>query len=356
MQNATLFSKILSRRHSAYSIKRLNSILVICDHTAGALKESNLNVLKAINSSNIPEKSSVDFAILAQNTSNLSKEAAKLTGIDRVVECEANEFENFMPEVFTQSISNLIKLQKSYKYIFAPGTTFGKEILPRLSGILNTSMVSEIIGFGNSPNVYRRMMYAGNIIQTVQNNEKLQIISVRCSSFAANKTEQTNGNCTKKLKIDPKKLLDDQCRTYQEKSKHIALKIAKSERPDLATAKLVVSGGRAYNSKEEFSQVFELADALGAAVGASRAVVDAGICSNDMQVGQTGKIISPDLYLSVGVSGAVQHIAGMKDSRFIMAINKDEDAPIFEFADIGLVGDAKKMIPELIKMINDSKK
>ncbi|MFP3566403.1 electron transfer flavoprotein subunit alpha/FixB family protein [Paraburkholderia sp. SIMBA_030] len=304
------------------------AILVIAEHNTCAFGAATLNTVSAA------RKIGGDIAVLVagQNVGAVAQAAAKIEGVSKVLIADKDAYAHQLPENIAPLIAGIAS---AYSHVLAAATTHGKNILPRVAALLDTDQISEIIEV-MSADTFRRPIYAGNAIATIQSSAAIKLITVRGTAFdAANAMqdpapiEQVAGSGDSGLSV----LLDEQ--------------LAASDRPDLTTAKVVVSGGRGMQSGENFGLLHPLADKLGAAVGASRAAVDAGFAPNDMQVGQTGKIVAPQLYIAVGISGAIQHLAGMKDSRIIVAINKDADAPIFQVADYGLVADLFEVLPEL---------
>lgn len=262
--------------------------------------------------------------------------AAKLQGVRKVLLVESDALEYQLAEPLADTI---LALADGYDCFIAPATTSGKNVMPRVAALLDVMQVSEVMEV-ISPRSFKRPIYAGNAIQTVEATDAKMVLTIRTASFRA---AEGGGNAP----VETASAAAD-----SGVSSFVENKIAKSDRPELTAAKIIVSGGRALGSAEKFNEVLlPLADKLGAALGASRAAVDAGYAPNDWQVGQTGKIVAPDLYIAIGISGAIQHLAGMKDSKVIVAINKDEDAPIFQIADYGLVGDLFAIIPELEKAI-----
>ena len=258
-----------------------------------------------------------------------------MANVDKVFVIEDDIFSQSLAESYSET---LIDTVSSYSHVFAPSSSFGKNILPRIGGVLDAMVISDVSKV-ISNDTFERPIYAGNAIQTVQSIDKVKLISVRTSNFDA--VPLTGSADIEKI----------ECATNNSFTTFVENKIQTSDRPELTSAKVVVSGGRGVGSKENFEIIEGLADKLGAAVGASRAAVDSGFAPNDWQVGQTGKVVAPDLYVAVGISGAIQHLAGMKDSKVIVAINKDEEAPIFQVADFGLVDDLFKAVPEIEKKI-----
>ena len=275
----------------------------------------------------------VDVLCASNNCSEASQKIAKMESVENVIVLEDELFSQSMAECYSETLIDTIS---AYTHIFAPSSSFGKNILPRLSGMLDVMIISDVSKV-ISTDTFERPIYAGNAMQTVKTIDSIKLISVRTSNFSA---VSLSGNANiKHLEVKAKNTL----------STFIENKVQESDRPELTSAKVVVSGGRGVGSKENFEIIENLADKLGAAVGASRAAVDSGFAPNDWQVGQTGKVVAPDLYVAVGISGAIQHLAGMKDSKIIVAINKDEEAPIFQVADFGLVDDLFKAVPEIEK-------
>jgi electron transfer flavoprotein alpha subunit len=262
----------------------------------------------------------------------VAEAAAKLDGVAKVLLADGTGYEHMLAEPVAALV---LALAPSYDAIVAPATTTGKNVMPRVAALLDVMQVSEIVKV-ISPDTFERLIYAGNAVQTVRSKDKTKVITVRTSTF------QATGDGGSAPIEDAAAAADPGISTF------VGEELSKSERPELTSAKIIISGGRAMQSRENFTKYIEpVADKLGAAVGASRAAVDAGYAPNDWQVGQTGKVVAPELYIAVGISGAIQHLAGMKDSKVIVAINKDEEAPIFQVADYGLVADLYQALPEL---------
>ena len=268
--------------------------------------------------------------------SKAAEQAAKIDGISKILSAKAAEFENNLAEPVTKLITDLAT---DYEFIVSPATSSGKNILPRVAALLDVMVITDITKVISS-DTFERPIYAGNAIQKVQSSDRKKVISIRTANFEA--ARETNS-----VPIDTVSI--NQIETT--KSSWVEDRGQSSDRPELTSAKVVVSGGRGIGSKENFDIIEKLANKLGAAVGASRAAVDSGFAPNDWQVGQTGKVVAPDLYIAIGISGAIQHLAGMKDSKTIVAINKDEEAPIFQIADLGLVADLFSAVPELEKKL-----
>ena len=303
-------------------------ILVIAEHDNSTLKGSTNSTIAAA------KEISPDISVLVagHSCSSVSSEVASLDGVSSVMLADSPTYENFLAE----DLANLIiSVSNDFEYILAPATTFGKNFLPRVSAMLDSQQISEITEVVSS-DTFKRPIYAGSCIATVKTLESKKIISVRSTAFDGVLSGESEAPVTDVSSVDSLNV-----------SSFVKEDLAVSDRPELTAADIVVSGGRGMQSGDNFHLLDSIADKLGAAVGASRAAVDAGFVPNDYQVGQTGKIVAPDLYIAVGISGAIQHLAGMKDSKVIVAINKDEDAPIFQVADYGLVADLFDALPEL---------
>tara|TARA_B000000477_G_scaffold81640_1_gene68860 strand:- start:3692 stop:4621 length:930 start_codon:yes stop_codon:yes gene_type:complete len=303
-------------------------ILVIAEHDNTSLKGSTNSTIAAAKEIS----SDISVLVAGHSCSSVSDEAACLDGVTSVMLADSSTYENFLAE----DIANLIvSISDDFEYILAPATTFGKNFLPRVAAILDSQQISEITEVV-SADTFKRPIYAGSCIATVKTLEPKKIISVRSTAFDGVTKGESQASVTDVSSTDSLNV-----------SSFVKEDLAVSDRPELTAADIVVSGGRGMQSGDNFHLLDSIADKLGAAVGASRAAVDAGFVPNDYQVGQTGKIVAPDLYIAVGISGAIQHLAGMKDSKVIVAINKDEDAPIFQVADYGLVADLFEALPEL---------
>jgi electron transfer flavoprotein alpha subunit len=305
-------------------------LLLIAEHDGTSLNPSTAKSLSCARA--IPDVE-VDVAVFAADGAPVAAEAARLVGADRVLQVDNPANEHPLAAVIAPQI---VALAEGHTHIFGPSTTFGKDLMARVAGLLEVNQISDIMSVEGAYR-FKRPVYAGNAILTVEAPEDRPVVAtVRTASWQAADT----GNEAPIEKVTLEAALPEHTR-------FVELNAGKSDRPDLQTAKTVVSGGRALGSAENFDIIYSLADTLGAAVGASRAAVDAGYVPNEMQVGQTGKIIAPELYVAVGISGAIQHLTGIKDAGTIVAINKDQDAPIFEVADIGLVGDLFTIVPDL---------
>ncbi|MCS5544035.1 MAG: FAD-binding protein [SAR86 cluster bacterium] len=304
------------------------SILVIAEHDNIELKGATLNTVTAAKEIS----SEIDLLIAGSNCSSVVDKASLLDGINRVLVADKPAYKNFLAE----NIGSLVaEIGKNYSHILAPATTNGKNFLPRVAALLDVAQISDISSIVNE-DTFERPIYAGNCVATVQSFDPIKVLTVRITGFDA--CSETGGSASvEEIPIDNDLGI----------SSFVKEELAKSDRPELTAADIVISGGRGMQSGENFSLLEGIADKLGAAIGASRAAVDSGFVPNDMQVGQTGKIVAPNLYIAVGISGAIQHLAGMKDSKVIVAINKDEEAPIFQIADYGLVADLFDALPEL---------
>ncbi|WP_421782934.1 FAD-binding protein [Kiloniella litopenaei] len=304
------------------------SILVIAEHDNASIKPATLNTVTAATQLG----DDVHVLVAGSGCATAGEAAAKITGISKVLVSDAPEYAQDIAENIAPLIVNLAS---GYSHVLAPATTYGKNILPRASALLDVQQISEITAI-ESADTFVRPIYAGNALATVQSSDAIKLITVRGTAFEAAAEE---GGSAAVETVDATG--DAGLSTFE------GQELTKSERPELTTAGVVISGGRGMQNGENFAMLERVADKLGAAVGASRAAVDAGYVPNDYQVGQTGKVVAPDLYIAVGISGAIQHLAGMKDSKVIVAINKDEEAPIFQVADYGLVADLFDAVPEL---------
>ena len=304
------------------------SILVIAEHDNKSLKGTTLNTVAA--ATKISDE--ISLLIAGSDMDSVIDEAQKIDSVNSILKCDNDTYKNALAEDLAALV---LSNAGSFTHILAPASTFGKNLMPRISAKLDTQQISDIISV-ESDNTFKRPIYAGSCIATVKSNDSTKVITVRSTAF--DPVECNNSG----IEISEIDVLET-----SGISKFISEEIAQSDRPELTAADIVISGGRGMQSGDNFHLLDSIADKLGAAVGASRAAVDAGFVPNDYQVGQTGKIVAPDLYIAVGISGAIQHLAGMKDSKVIVAINKDEDAPIFQVADYGLVADLFTALPEL---------
>ncbi|OUS05960.1 electron transfer flavoprotein subunit alpha [Gammaproteobacteria bacterium 42_54_T18] len=308
------------------------SVLVYAEHDNATLKAATLNVVTAA----LAIDSDVTVLVAGSGCGAAAEEAAKVAGVTKVLVADNAAYEHQLAENIAELV---VELGKDFGHILAPATTTGKNFLPRVAALLDVQMISEITGVEGA-DTFLRPIYAGNAIATVQSADAIKVMTVRGTAFDAAATE--GGSAA----VESTDVAKD-----AGVSSFVGEEIAKSDRPELTAAKIIISGGRGMQNGDNFKMLEAVADKLGAGVGASRAAVDAGFVPNDMQVGQTGKIVAPDLYIAVGISGAIQHLAGMKDSKVIVAINKDEEAPIFQVADYGLVADLFEAIPELEKAL-----
>ncbi|HVI53976.1 MAG TPA: electron transfer flavoprotein subunit alpha/FixB family protein [Luteibacter sp.] len=308
----------------------MSKILVIAEHLDGKL---NGATARAVSAAVAAKPESIDVIVLSDAPDTVAAEAAKIDGVSKVLTVARAENAHTLAAILAPQIA---KAAAGYSHVFAPSTTFGKDLAPRVAALLGVSQVSDVMSVEGAHS-FKRPIYAGNAIVTVEVDAASTVVAtIRTASWPA---AASNGNApVEALTVDA---------ALPSHTRFVNLQQGKSDRPDLQGAAKVVSGGRGVGSKENFEIIYTFADKIGAAVGASRAAVDAGYCPNEMQVGQTGKIIAPELYMAIGISGAIQHLTGIKDAGTIVAINKDGEAPIFEIADIGLVGDLFKILPEL---------
>jgi electron transfer flavoprotein alpha subunit len=308
------------------------TILVIAEHEGGALKPATLNTVTAATKIG----GDVHVLVAGSGINAVAEAAAKISGVAKVLSADAALYAHHLAEPLAALI---VSLAGGYSHILAPATSVGKNVSPRVAALLDVAQISEITAVV-SPDTFVRPIYAGNALATVQSKDTTKVITVRATGFEA--AAQGGSAPVEAVSAGADPAL----------SSFVGSQLSKSERPELTSARIIISGGRGMQSGDNFHLLEAVADKLGAAVGASRAAVDAGFVPNDFQVGQTGKIVAPDLYIAVGISGAIQHLAGMKDSKVIVAINKDEEAPIFQVADYGLVADLFKVLPELAAELN----
>lgn len=306
---------------------------MIAEHDNEKLTPVTLNTITAAK-----KLGDVSCLVAGTQCAKVAEEVSKVNGVQKVLLADSDAFKGFLPESLTPL---LMATQEQFKFshILAGATAFGKSLIPRVAAKMDVSPISDIIGI-KSEDTFIRTIYAGNAVQTVKSNDKVKLVSVRGTAFEAAETEGGSAASESAPSVDPNNAI----------SEFVGQELSKSDRPELTSAGTVISGGRGMKNGDNFKLLYDLADNMNAAVGASRAAVDAGFVPNDMQIGQTGKIVAPNLYIAVGISGAIQHLAGMKDSKVIVAINKDPDAPIFQVADYGLVQDLFKAVPEMTEM------
>jgi electron transfer flavoprotein alpha subunit len=307
------------------------SILVVAEHDNKTIRKATLNAVAAA------QKLGGELHVLVagQGAGDAAKAASQIPGVKKVLHADAPHLGEFLAENVAALI---LSIHKTYTHLVAPSTSNGKNVMPRVAALLDVQQISDIVAV-ESADTFVRPIYAGNALATVKSKDAIKVITVRTTGFDA--VSASGGSASVENVAAP---------ADSGLSSFVTREVSKSERPELTSAKIIVSGGRGMANGENFTKILEpLADKLGAAMGASRAAVDAGFVPNDWQVGQTGKIVAPDLYIAVGISGAIQHLAGMKDSRVIVAINKDEEAPIFQVADYGLVGDLFQLVPTLVE-------
>ena len=309
------------------------SVLLIAEHNNKELRSFTLN---AITASSLID-TDVHVLLIGKNCGEVAKSLSEIALVKKVLHVEADHYENFLAENFAPLV---VKISENYSHIISSANTFGKNLMPRIAAHLNTSQVSDIIKV-ISPDTFLRPIYAGNAFATVRSNDEKKCVTIRPTSF---EPCVTSGGSAPIEEVEAVEAFSS--------SKFIKREEVKSDRPELGTARIVISGGRGMQSGDNFKLISAIADKLNAAIGASRAAVDAGYISNDHQVGQTGKVVVPDLYIAVGISGAIQHLAGMKESKVIVAINKDGEAPIFSVADYGLEADLFEALPQFLEELN----
>ena len=309
------------------------SALVFAIHDNEEIKPATLNAVTAAK-----EMGEVTVLVAGDNCRPAAEAAAKINGVATVLIADSDVYANRLAENIAPL---LVNLANDYSYLVAPSTTTGKNVMPRVAALLDVAQISDITAV-ESADTFERLIYAGNAVATVQSSDAVKVITVRTTAFDAAAEEGGSASIEDASLTDAAGL-----------SSFVSQELTKSERPELTSASIIISGGRGMQSGDNFPMLEVIADKLGAAVGASRAAVDAGFVPNDYQVGQTGKVVAPDLYIAVGISGAIQHLAGMKDSKVIVAINKDEEAPIFQIADYGLVADLFTALPELAEILDD---
>lgn len=309
------------------------SVLVVAEHDNSDIAPATLNTVTAA----AEIGGDITVLVAGSGSSAAADAAAKIAGVSKVLHADAAEYANGLAENVAPLV---VALAAGYSHVLAPATSFGKNVLPRAAALLDVQQISEISGVVDA-DTFVRPIYAGNAMATVKSSDAVKVITVRTTAFDAAASE---GGSAAVEAADAK--------GDAGLSSYVGAELSSSERPELTSAKIVISGGRGMQNGENFAMLEEVADKLGAAVGASRAAVDAGFVPNDYQVGQTGKVVAPDLYIAVGISGAIQHLAGMKDSKVIVAINKDEEAPIFQVADYGLVADLFEAVPALNKELD----
>jgi electron transfer flavoprotein alpha subunit len=307
------------------------AVLVVAEHDNNSIRKSTLNAVAAAQKIG----GELHLLVAGHQAADAAKAASQIPGVAKVLHADAPHLADFLAENVAALV---VALAKGYSHILAPATSNGKNVMPRAAALLDVQQISDIVAVEGA-DTFVRPIYAGNALATVKSKDAIKVITVRTTAFDA---AAATGGSAKVESVAPP--------ADAGLSAFVGREVSKSERPELTAAKIIVSGGRGMGSGENFTKVLEpLADKLGAAMGASRAAVDAGFVPNDWQVGQTGKIVAPDLYIAVGISGAIQHLAGMKDSRVIVAINKDEEAPIFQVADYGLVGDLFQLVPNVVE-------
>lgn len=329
-RRTALFQRRLFTRQKSAGL----SSLVFVEAKGSGFDEGALNAISAARKLSGP----VTAVVAGSEADAVAKNISKIEGVDKVVVAKDAAYDHALPET-TVGLLKALQEKEGATHIFSPHSAAGKNVMPRLAALLDSQQISDIVGI-EGEDTFVRPIYAGNAIATVKTSDPIKIVTVRTTAFPAAASGSSAAAEEAAPAVDATPL-----------SKWLKEEVVKSDRPDLASAKRVVSGGRAVKSADGFKVIYELADKLGAGVGASRAAVDAGYCDNSLQVGQTGRIVAPELYVAIGISGAIQHLAGMKDSKVIVAINKDADAPIFQIADYGLVGDLFTVVPELMEKL-----
>lgn len=331
--------KLFTLRNAFSSVtRRWKSTLVVVEHTDGKLVPSTLNAVTAAK-----HLGEVTCLVAGQQCASVAEQVGKVEGVTKVLLAENDVFKGLLPEAVSPLVVDIQK-QFQFSHILADASSFGKSVIPHIAAKLDVAPVSDITGI-KSDDTFVRTIYAGNAVQTVRSVDAVKLITVRSTAFEAAAVGAGNAS-TESVSSSA---------VTNSLSEWIGQQLTRSDRPELSGAKVVVSGGRGMKSGDNFKLLYDLADRLGAAVGASRAAVDAGFVSNDLQVGQTGKIVAPQLYIAIGISGAIQHLAGMKDSKVIVAINKDPEAPIFHVADYGIVADLFKAVPEMTALLDTLK-
>ena len=308
------------------------AVLVLAEHDHRSISPATLNTVSAAKALAALTGGGVTVLVAGENCDGAARDAAGIEGVAKVLHADDGAFAHPLAENLTELV---LSVADGYSHILFPATTFGKNVAPRLAALLDVQQISDITEI-TAPDTFVRPVYAGNAMATVQSKDTVKVITVRTTAF---EKAETGGGAAEIEAIA--------ARSGPALSRFVSAELSASERPELTSARVIISGGRGMGSADNFKLLEQIADHLNAAIGASRAAVDAGFVPNDYQVGQTGKIVAPELYIAVGISGAIQHLAGMKDSKVIVAINKDEDAPIFQVADYGIVGDLFKVLPEL---------
>jgi electron transfer flavoprotein alpha subunit len=312
----------------------MHKVLIIGEHDGKTLNPATAKCVTC--ASSIPD-AEVTVAVFGADTAAVAAQAGAITGVKSVLRVDRSENQHPLAATFAPQLA---ALAADYSHVFGPSTSFGKDLMPRVAALLGVPQISDLMAV-ESPYRFRRPIYAGNAIVTVEGDSSRKLVAtIRVASFEAAPNGGTAAVESKSLSL-----------VLPSHTRYVGAKTGSTDRPDLQTAARVISGGRALGSAENFKILFSLADKIGAAVGASRAAVDAGYAANEMQVGQTGKIISPEIYFAIGISGAIQHLTGIKDARTIVAINKDSEAPIFEVADLGLIGDLFQVVPEFERLL-----